>query len=66
MPIAWTTVLGPVTTSPPAKTPGRLVASVAGSVSKHCHLLVLRFSPSRPARSGSWLIAAISTSQGST
>ena len=24
-PMAWTTVLGPVTASPPAKTPGRLV-----------------------------------------
>ena len=66
MPIACTTVLGPVTASPPAKTPGRLVASVAGSASKQLHLLVLTFSFSRPARSGSCEIAEITTSQGST
>ena len=30
--MASTTVLGPVTTSPPAKTPGRLVASVSRSI----------------------------------
>jgi hypothetical protein len=36
--MASTTLLGPETTSPPAKTPGRVVASVAGSTMIVPHL----------------------------
>ncbi len=51
---------GPVTTSPPAKTPGTFVAKVTGSTSKLFHLLMaMPLSFGTKARSAAWPMAGM-------
>ncbi len=62
---AFTTVWGPVTTSPPENTPGILVAKVTGSTSILFHLLTETPLPSvRKDKSASWPMAGITASHG--
>src|ERR1039458_8146825 len=65
--LAFTTTSGPVTQSPPAKTPGNLVSSVIGSAVRVPHFVVSRprRSPKAPT-SGDWPIVTMTASHGRT